>query len=166
MSDPGVLDRFLDVVVDPGRGAPLHELAGPRGDLDEERERAVELLTRVRDWTAAGLARAGTARPLLPAGRLDTGEDASRLLQVLEPVDEELEAAPPPVRRLVSAATAAARAGTCLGPETPPRGDDLLEVSRRAGEALGAWGAIGVGDPVAEAERTIRAATGHRGISR
>ena len=185
---PGVLDRFLAVAADgvsPKQRRSLATLAVARGSHDEERERATELLTRVRDWTAAALGRLGTSPVLLPPGRVRSGEDAFQLLQALEPVEEELDAlaADPPLRRLIGAAKAAARTGTQIGPlpagglgsvrapgigthlveEISPTEEHLLEVGRHAGQALDAWASAGLGDAVAEAEQTVRAAAGPTG---
>ena len=139
----------------------------------------------MRDWTAAALGRLGASPVLLPPARVRSGEDAFQLLQALEAVQEELEAlaADPPLRRLIDAATAAARTGTQIGPlpagglgrvrapgigthlveEISPTDEQLLEVGRHAGQALDAWAAADLGNVVAEAEQTVRAAAGLAG---
>jgi hypothetical protein len=44
--------------------------------------------------------------------------------------------------------------------EITPTDDDRLEIAERAGQALEAWASAGLGDPVAEATETVRAAVG------
>lgn len=182
---PGVLDRFLAVAaeaLDPDQRRQVHALSVAPGDAGEERYRACELLTRVRDWTAAALGEAGASVPMLPPGPIRTGDDAFQLLRALEPVADEMEAvdAEPALRELVGAATGAARSGIELGPlpagglgsvrapgvgshiveEITPADDDLLDVGRRAGQVLDGWASAGLGDPVDAAEETVRAAAG------
>lgn len=176
---PGVLDGFLAAAAEDANSEQrrrLDELRVPRGGHDEERDRAAELLTHVRDWTATALERAGTSLPMLPPGSIRTGDDAFGLLQVLEPVEEELDsgAVEPALQRVVESAVAAARNGLRLGPppgrapgaraavveDVSSADEDLVAIGRSAGSTLGAWGHAGLGDPVHEAAEAIRAAAG------